>query len=88
MTEAAKVPASDILRKVAKEERDGKLIPINEYKPTSFEYGETNPNALSDGDDKGKGETTSIGSKTDIIERSKLTTVNQFKESNPYKSPE
>jgi hypothetical protein len=36
-------------------------------------YGVTNPNSLSDGDDKGKGELNgSIGSKTDISERNTL----------------
>lgn len=76
-----KIPASVQLKQVAVEEREGKLIPVNTYKPNSFEYGSTNPNALSDGDDKGK---DSIGSKTDIEERSKLLGVNNYKENNTY----
>lgn len=76
-----KVPASEQLRQVANQERDGKLIPINEYKPNSFEYSATNPNAISDGDEKGKGD---IGNKTDVEERSKLLAVNNYKENNTY----
>jgi ssDNA-binding replication factor A large subunit len=42
------------------------LLAINTYN-NGFQYGVTNPNSLSDGDDKGKGELNgSIGSKTDI----------------------
>ena len=76
-----KVPASEQLRQVAQEERDGKLIPINEYKPGSFEYSATNPNAISDGDEKGKGD---IGSSVDIGERTKLVAINNFKDTNTY----
>lgn len=88
MAESVRIPASEQLRKVAKDERDGKLIPINEYKPTSFEYGPTNPNALSDGDEKGKGETQTVGNKTDILTRKTLNAVNQYNDSKPYKTPE
>lgn len=76
-----KVPASEQLRQVAVQEREGKLIPINEYKPNSFEYSSTNPNAISDGDEKGKGD---IGNRTDVEERSKLVAVNNYKENNTY----
>ncbi len=80
--------ASVTLRKVAIEQREGVLIPINEYKPTSFEYSATNPNALSDGDEKGRGETQTIGTKTDIIERNKLKLLNEFSDLAPYTYPE
>jgi hypothetical protein len=70
-----RIPASEQLRKVALDEREGKLLPINEYKPLSSEYGATHKNALSDGDEKGKGETGTIGNKTDIITRNKLKNV-------------
>ena len=84
-----KIPASEQLRKIAKDERDGKLFPINEYKPNSEEYSATHRNALSDDDEKGKGETLSgIGNKTDIITRKTLQVINQFNENNPYRSPE
>ena len=74
-----KVPASEQLRQVATQERDGKLIPINEYKPNSFEYSATNPNALSDGDEKGKGENSGkIGSLTDINTRTESLSRNFY----------
>lgn len=75
-----KVPASTQLRQVADQELNGKLIPVNEYKPNSFEYSSTNPNALS-GDAKGKGD---IGNTTDVEERSKLVAVNNYKDTNTY----
>jgi hypothetical protein len=78
-----KVPASTQLRQVADQELNGKLIPVNEYKPNSFEYSSTNPNALS-GDAKGKG---NIGNTTDVEERSKLLAVNNYKDSNTYPDP-
>lgn len=88
MADAVRIPASEQLRKVAVDEREGKLFPINEYKPVSSEYSAGHPNALSDGDEKGKGETQTIGNKTDILTRSALKGVNQFTDSNPYTSPE
>jgi hypothetical protein len=88
MADAVRIPASDQLRTVAVDEREGKLFPINEYKPTSSEYGAGHPNALSTGDEKGKGENQTIGGKTDISTRNALKGVNQFTESKPYKSPE
>ena len=36
MANSVRIPASEQLRTVAVAEREGKLIPINEYKPTSF----------------------------------------------------
>jgi hypothetical protein len=78
-----RVPASTKLRDVAYEELNGKLIPVNEYKPNSFEYSATNPNALS-GDAKGKDE---IGNTTDVEERSRLVAVNNYKDTNTYPDP-
>lgn len=88
MADAIRIPASEQLRKVAVDEREGKLIPINEYKPTSSEYGAGHPNALSDGDEKGKGETQTVGSKTDISTRVALKVINQYTDLKPYTSPE
>jgi hypothetical protein len=88
MAEVVRIPASEQLRNVATDEREGKLFPINEYKPVSSEYSAGHPNALSDGDEKGKGEVQSIGSKTDILTRNNLKGVNQFAENRPYTSPE
>jgi hypothetical protein len=76
-----KVPASTQLRDVATQELYGKLIPVNEYKPNSFEYSATNKNAISDGDEKGKGD---IGNATDVAERSKLVAINDYKDTNTY----
>ena len=82
-----KVPASEQLRQVANQERDGKLIPINEYKPNSFEYSATNPNAISDGDEKGKGENgNDIGSSIDIQNRIDNVGRNRFNKENNYSS--
>jgi hypothetical protein len=81
------VPASQISREVAEKERT-KLLGGNEYKPLASEYNESHKNALSDGDDKGKGETSTVGSKTDIQERAKLTTINLYGANKPYTSPE
>lgn len=50
-------------------------------------YGPSHKNALSDGDEKGKGEKNgSIGSKTDIYMRSKLLATNKFSPNKPYDS--
>jgi len=44
-----------------------------------------NPNALSDGDEKGKGEFNgSVGGLTDIRTRDKLMTKNKFNKNNEY----
>lgn len=88
MSEINRKPASQQLREVAVAELEGKLIPINEYKPSSSEYGESHKNAVSDGDEKGKGEAMTIGSKTDIQSRTKLIVMNQFNENNEYSYPE
>jgi hypothetical protein len=89
MANVVRVPASEQLRRVAIEEREQKLIPINEYKPISSEYSESHPNALSDGDEKGKGLVDeSVGGKTDITTRNILSGINQFASSRPYGYPE
>lgn len=77
--------AADILRQVAEQQREGNLLPINEYKPGSSEYSATHPNALSDGDDKGK---DAIGSDTDIKTRTQVVGVNTYSANNPYQTPE
>lgn len=49
------------------------------------EFGISHPNALSDGDDKGKGESDgTIGSKTDIENRRQMLTKNRFSYNKPY----
>ena len=59
-------------------------IARNAYNGTDL-YGTTNKNALSDGDEKGKGENNgSVGSKTDILIRNESLASNRFKENNRY----
>jgi hypothetical protein len=86
--EPIRVPASTKLRDTADKQLNGILIPKNTYKE-SFAYGPNNPDALSNGDEFGKGELNgSIGSKTDISVRTKLAAINIYNENNQYKSPE
>ena len=88
MGDSIKKSAADQLREVAEQQRQI-LIPINEYKEGVFEYSATNPNAMSDGDEKGKGlNDNSVGSKTDIITRQTLKGINQYNDINEYKNPE
>lgn len=50
-------------------------------------YTGTHPDALSDGDELGKGEDNgSIGSRTDIAKRNELQAKNIFTANNPYDS--
>ena len=56
----------------------------NKYKTTN-EYRASHPNALSDGDELGKGENNgSIGSATDVRERNIAEARNTFTKNNPY----
>lgn len=49
------------------------------------EYVSTHPNALSDGDAKGKGEKNgSVGNNTDVQKRFNLTARNKYNLNNPY----
>lgn len=78
------------LSKYAEEERK-KLIPKNEYKNKTFEYSKVNPNAIGDGDSKGRGNgvfldtiSPTIGTKEDVFERKSELKINKFKKDNPY----
>ena len=73
------------LSKFAEEQR-AKLVPKNEYKNKSFEYSQTNPNAIGDGDSKGRGNgvfldvlSPKIGTKEDIAERKNGIKINKWK---------
>ena len=55
----------------------------NEF-TSNDEYVSGHPNALSDGDEHGKGETETIGSATDIKKRKQLEAKNQFTQNDPY----
>lgn len=49
------------------------------------EFGPSHPNALSDGDDKGKGEKNSqVGSKTDIEQRKLAEAKNKYNKNKEY----
>jgi hypothetical protein len=76
--------SAQILSKIADQERIA-LMKTNEYDGSpGDEYGSSHPNALSDGDDKGKGETNSVGTKTDILNRNANVGFNQFNSGNTY----
>jgi hypothetical protein len=81
---------NNLLSKYADQERK-KLIPKNDYKTTN-EYSATNKDALSDGDEKGRGtgtflDVTNGGTKTDILERQSEIVINKYKPTNPYTKP-
>jgi len=75
---------NEILTKIANDERN-KLFSKSEYDPTE-EYNSNHPNALSDGDNKGKGENGTIGSQADILARQDLLGKNSFNKQNSYSS--
>ena len=64
------------------------LIVKNEYNTGKGEYYAGHGNAVSDGDEKGKGESDdgSVGSKTDIDKRGKSLLKNKFSTKEPYNS--
>jgi hypothetical protein len=71
------------LSRISQEFRD-REIARNEYQDGD-QYYAGHPNALSDGDEKGKGETTqSIGGKTDINTRENAIAKNKYSRNNPY----
>lgn len=73
------------LEEIGNQERNI-LLAKNEYS-TNDEYGLTNKNALSDGDDKGKGDVNgSVGSATDIEERKTLLGRNEYAPNFEYDS--
>lgn len=80
--------AADVSRKVAAEQF-AKLIGGNDYQETRNEYSATNKDALSDGDAKGRGEVNGkVGTSIDQVELMKLSNINIFSSSKPYKNPE
>lgn len=67
------------------------LIVKNDYK-TVNPYSSTNPDALSDGDESGKGtgiflDTVNGGSSIDIIERKNEIKINEYQPNKPYTTP-
>ena len=73
------------------QEQRKKLIPKNDYKETN-QYSATNKDAISDGDDFGKGtgvflDTVNGGSQLDIIERKNEIKINEYQPNKPYTTP-
>lgn len=76
--------AQDQLTKIGETQRKI-LLSKNDYN-TSKEYSALNKDALSDGDEKGKGELNgAIGSAIDKAEKNKLVVKNIFTPENEYK---
>ncbi len=78
------------LTAVADRERS-KLLPKNEYIATADEYSATNPNAIADGDSKGRGTgvfldvyNQAVGTREDVLERRMELRVNTYSSSNTY----
>ena len=68
------------------------LVVRNDYKPSKNEYGVTNPDAISDGDDKGKGtgiflDVANGGSRQDQVERKEDIKINKYNSNRPYYIP-
>ena len=71
-----------------------KLIPKNDYIKTGNEYSSVNPDALADGDAKGRGtggdldvHNESAGTLLDIVERKNEIKLNYYKSVSPYTTP-
>ena len=82
----ANYKANQTLTQIADHERNV-LMSSNEYDGSpSDEYGVSHPNALSDGDEAGKGQTSTVGSKTDILARQTLLNFNSYSAGTEYNS--
>ena len=80
------------LSRIAAAER-AKLFPRNDY-ANNNQYSSVNPNALADGDEKGRGTgnfldvyNQNIGTRTDVIERKSEIKVNEYQVNKPYTTP-
>jgi hypothetical protein len=78
------------LSQIAEQQRQ-RLIPKNDYK-TSNQYSATNKDAISDGDELGKGtgsflDTTNGGSSIDVLERINEVKINEYQKDKPYTTP-
>lgn len=68
-----------------------RLFPKNDYVPNADEYSVTNPDAIADGDSKGRGTgvfldvyNTAAGTSDDVLERRNEIRVNRYNASNTY----
>jgi hypothetical protein len=78
------------LSQIAIQQRS-KLFPKNDYKDTN-KYSATNPDAIADGDELGKGtgvflDTINGGSSIDSLERKNGIKVNEYQANKPYTTP-
>lgn len=78
------------LGQIAEQQRQ-KLIPKNDYKSVN-PYSSTNKDAISDGDEFGKGtgvflDTANGGSSVDTIERISEIKTNEYQKNKPYTTP-
>jgi len=78
------------LTEIANIERN-KLIVKNDYQQTADEYNVTNPDAIADGDSKGRGTGVFLdvynqgaGTKEDIVERKSEIATNKYNFQNGY----
>jgi hypothetical protein len=81
---------SNALSAYAEQERS-KLLPKNNYNPIGNEYSSVNPDAIADGDSKGRGTgvhldvyNESAGTIEDVAERKTNIKINKFNSSNQY----
>lgn len=78
---------SAIAEKVRKD-----LVTRNDYKSNANEYGVTNPDAISDGDGKGRGTGVFLdifngGTSTDQVTKVDNIKLNKYSSKKPYNSP-
>lgn len=80
------------LSRIAQAERT-KLIPKNDY-ATNNQYSSVNPDAIANGDEKGRGTgnfldvyNQNIGTRTDVLERKQEIKVNEYQPNKPYTTP-
>jgi hypothetical protein len=81
------------LSKIADEQRK-KLLPQNAFSIQGDKYSATHPDALSDGDDIGRGTGgfldiygQNIGTRIDVISRKDDIIINKYSQNNPYYNP-
>mgnify|MGYP007063325010 CR=1 FL=1 len=92
MAQEQQTQPGEQLTAIGKSERD-RLFPKNEYSPKSEFYGPQHPNAMADGDEKGRGNSVflgvrgEIGTQTDILTRKDLIKTNAFNSKTSYSVP-
>jgi hypothetical protein len=82
---------SNRLSKIAEQQRSI-LFPRNDFVQFKNEYNATNPDALADGDEMGRGTGTFLdvynekaGTSIDVTERKLEVKINKYSPANPYK---